>query len=117
MTEDQMEKVKDMLPLTEAFYYILIALYAAPSHGYGMMQQIEKMSGGRVKIGAGTLYTALNALLNKGLIEPYPVPGDQDARRKMYAITNDGKAVVAAEMSRLEELLQAGRLAQNAGKE
>jgi len=112
-----MEKIKDMLPLTEAFYYILVSLYAAPSHGYGIMQDIEKMSGGRVKIGAGTLYTALNALLNKGLIDPYPVPDDQDARRKMYVITSDGKEVIAAEMGRLEELLQAGKLALISGKE
>ena len=112
-----MDNVNNMLPLTEAFYYILIALYPAPSHGYGMMQDIKKMSSGRVKVGAGTLYTALNALLNKGLIAPHPVPDDQDARRKMYTITSDGKEVVAAEMKRLEELLQAGRLAQISGKE
>lgn len=112
-----MEKVKDMLPLTEAFYYILVALYKEPSHGYGIMQDIEKMSGGRVKIGAGTLYTALNTLLKKGLIDPYPAVDEQDARRKMYVITDDGKEVVAAEISRLEELVQAGRLALISGKE
>ncbi|MBW5445824.1 PadR family transcriptional regulator [Cohnella sp. CFH 77786] len=108
---------KEILPLTEAFYYILVSLYAMPSHGYGIMQDVEKMSSGRVKIGAGTLYTALNTLLNKGLIDHYPVPEGTDSRRKMYAITNDGKTAVAAEMSRLEELLQAGRLVQLSIKE
>ncbi len=62
-----MDGTKDMLPLTEAFYYILIALYQGPSHGYSIMQDVEKMSGGRVRIGAGTLYTALNTLLKKRL--------------------------------------------------
>ncbi|QHW35114.1 PadR family transcriptional regulator [Paenibacillus rhizovicinus] len=98
-----------MLPLTEAFYYILIALYAKPAHGYGIMQDVEEMSGGRVKIGAGTLYTALNTLLGKGLIDHYPVPEGTDARRKMYAITEDGREVVAAELERLTELLASGR--------
>ncbi|MEC0242345.1 PadR family transcriptional regulator [Paenibacillus dokdonensis] len=98
-----------MLPLTEAFYYILIALYKEPSHGYGIMQDTEKLSHGRVKIGAGTLYTALNTLLNKGLIDHYPVPEGTDSRRKMYEITEDGKMVVAAEIERLEELLKAGQ--------
>ncbi|SDX76116.1 PadR family transcriptional regulator [Paenibacillus sp. CF384] len=109
--------VKESLPLTEAFYYILVALHTAPSHGYGIMQDVEKMSSGRVKIGAGTLYTALNTLLNKGLIDPFPAPDGFDPRRKMYAITEDGKTVVAAEMIRLEELLKAGQLAQISYKE
>ncbi|WP_284241207.1 PadR family transcriptional regulator [Paenibacillus glycanilyticus] len=100
-----------MLPLTEAFYYILIVLYTEPSHGYGIMQETEKKSGGRVKIGAGTLYTALNTLLGKGLIDHYPVPEGTDQRRKMYAITENGKQVVEAEVTRLEELLQVGRQA------
>ncbi|MDQ1910827.1 PadR family transcriptional regulator [Paenibacillus sp. GD4] len=103
-----MEKTRDMLPLTEAFYYILVSLYASSAHGYGMMQDVERMSGGRVKIGAGTLYTALNNLMKKGLI----VPSDEveaDSRRKTYAITPLGKQVVMAEMERMEELLRNGR--------
>ncbi len=103
--------MKEMLPLTEAFYYILIVLYTEPSHGYGIMQDTEKRSGGRVKLGAGTLYTALNTLLGKGLIEQYPVPEGADSRRKMYAITENGKQVVEAEIARLEELLNVGRQA------
>lgn len=99
----------DMLPLTEAFYYILITLWPEPAHGYGIMQAIEKMTDGRVRIGAGTLYTALSTLLSKGLIENAPAPESADARRKMYAISPKGQQVVAAEMKRLEELLINGR--------
>ncbi|MFC5467467.1 PadR family transcriptional regulator [Cohnella suwonensis] len=102
---------KESLPLTEAFYYILIALYAEPGHGYGIMQDVEKMSGGRVKLGAGTLYTALNTLLNKGWIDNAPVLDGADSRRKTYAITKEGRAIVAAEMARLQELLESGRIA------
>ncbi|MFC4812036.1 PadR family transcriptional regulator [Paenibacillus sp. GCM10023250] len=104
-----MAKAKEPLPLTEAFYYILIALYPRPSHGYGIMQDVEAMSGGRVKLGAGTLYTALNALLGKGWLAHYPVSDGTDARRKLYVITEAGQAAAAAEMRRLEELLAAGR--------
>lgn len=112
-----MNNLNEMLPLTEAFYYILIALYRNPSHGYGMMQDTEKISNGRVKIGAGTLYTALNTLQTKGLIDHYPMPEGSDSRRKMYEITEDGKMVLAAEMARLEELLSAGRLIMKSEKE
>ncbi|MGN7356385.1 PadR family transcriptional regulator [Paenibacillus sp. SAF-054] len=104
-----MNSPDEMLPLTEAFYYILIALYKSPSHGYGIMQDAEHMSGGRVRIGAGTLYTALNTLQNKGLIEPHAGPQGTDTRRKMYAITLLGRQVAQAEIIRLEELSKVGR--------
>ena len=53
--------------LTEATYYILLSLYR-PRHGYGIMQQTEELSGGRVRLAAGTLYGALNTLCDKGWI-------------------------------------------------
>lgn len=58
--------------LTEAFYYILLSLYQ-PLHGYGIMQKAQEFSGGRLRLAAGTLYGALNALLEKGWIEALPV--------------------------------------------
>ena len=57
------------LALTESTYYILLSLYH-PQHGYGIMQQTEQLSGGRVRLAAGTLYGALNALCEKGWIAP-----------------------------------------------
>lgn len=107
----------DLLPLTEAFYYILITLCSGPAHGYGMMQEIEAMTNGRVRIGAGTLYTALSTLVAKGLIENAPAPDSADSRRKVYAITPEGKRVVAAEIERLEELLRNGRKFANTERE
>lgn len=59
------------LALTESTYYILLSLYH-PQHGYGIMQQTEQLSGGRVRLAAGTLYGALNALCEKGWISPCP---------------------------------------------
>ncbi|WP_127534338.1 PadR family transcriptional regulator [Paenibacillus kobensis] len=105
------ENVQDMLPLTEAFYYILVALYPGDAHGYAMMQDVEQMSGGRVRIGAGTLYTALSTLQKKGLIDNAPGADSTDSRRKHYTITARGRLVLLAEMERMEELLGSGRAA------
>ena len=55
----------EAMALTESTYYILLALYH-PQHGYGIMQQTEQLSGGRVRLAAGTLYGALNSLCEKG---------------------------------------------------
>jgi DNA-binding PadR family transcriptional regulator len=90
--------------LTEAAYYILLSLYQS-LHGYGIMQNVEAISKGRVKMGAGTLYGALNTLLKKGWI----VETVQYDRKKEYLITETGKAMVNAELLRLEELLVNGK--------
>lgn len=60
------------LVLTEAVYYILLSLYE-PLHGYGIMQNVERLSNGRVKLAAGTLYGAINTLLEKDGFMPCPV--------------------------------------------
>lgn len=105
-----MKSVEGALPLTEVFYYILLTLYAVPCHGYAIMQEVEKMTHGRLLIGAGTLYTALNTLLKKGWITLDETPSHVDARRKIYAITEDGQRVLVAETDRLAELVDNGRL-------
>lgn len=99
--------------LTEAFYYILLSLYQ-PLHGYGIMQKAREFSGGRVRLAAGTLYGALNALLEKGWIEALPVQAG--SRKKEYRITAAGKAVVEAELARLEELVKNGRAVTKEGQ-
>ena len=91
--------------LTEAVYYILISLYS-PMHGYGVIQNVEKLSGGRVRLGAGTLYGALNTLLSRGWIVE---SGESGERKKEYIITEAGKRVVLDEIDRLQELLDNGR--------
>ena len=92
--------------LTEAVFYILLSLYE-PLHGYAIMQNIEKLSEGRVILGAGTLYGAINTLLEKRWIES--VSSVNDTRKKEYIITEAGKNMVENEINRLEELLRNGK--------
>ena len=91
--------------LTEAVYYILLAL-TKPLHGYGIMQQTAQMSNGRLVISAGTLYGAISTLLEKGWIEQ--VANVVDSRRKEYIITSSGRTVLAEELERLRELVMNG---------
>lgn len=92
--------------LTEAVFYTLLALHA-PLHGYGIMQETEKMSNGRLKLSAGTLYGAISTMLEKGWIKA--LPGEEESRRKEYQITELGKTIAKGEMARLEELVQNGK--------
>jgi len=91
--------------LTESTYYILLSL-VTPRHGYGIMQQAEALSGGRVRLAAGTLYGALNALCDKGWIKP--VPSAEDSRKKEYSITEKGLRILKAELRRLRQLVENG---------
>ena len=95
--------------LTEAIYYILLALQE-PLHGYGIMQKTSAMSKGRLILSAGTLYGAISNLLEKGWILPCGESSDTDGRRKMYQITDEGQKVLLAEFQRLEELVENGRM-------
>lgn len=97
--------MNENLALTEAVYYILLSLNT-PQHGYGIMQQAEEMSGGRIKLAAGTLYGALNSLCEKKWIIPLPV--EKGSRKKEYQITEKGKEVLTNELQRLKELVENG---------
>ncbi len=92
-------------PMTEANYYILLAL-TKPGYGYGMMQRIQELSGGRIEMGPGTLYGVLTRMRKEGLIQLT----EQDGRRKNYAITDAGKQALRAEYARLKQLVSDGRL-------
>ncbi|MBN2616898.1 MAG: helix-turn-helix transcriptional regulator [Spirochaetales bacterium] len=94
-------------PLTEAIYYILLSL-VEPLHGYGIMQRVMELSKGRLEIGAGTLYGAINNLLQKDLIEPKKSP--VESRKKVYKITDKGLLVLNDELLRLEELTVNGKI-------
>lgn len=96
---------KDYGALTEAVYYILLSVYE-PMHGYGIMQKTKEMSDNRVNLGAGTLYGAINTLLEKQWIRLY----SDDAKKKEYLITDLGKDVIENEIERLEELLKNGKM-------
>ena len=91
--------------LTEAVYYILLSL-TEPMHGYGIMQNVARLSGGRVNLAAGTLYGAINSLLEKGWIAA--LPGEKDSRKKEYRITEAGEQILLMELARLRELMENG---------
>lgn len=91
--------------LTEGVFYILLSL-CTPMHGYGIMQNVEKLSGGRVRLAAGTLYGAINTMLEKGWIKA--LPGEKDSKKKVYETTQVGLEILQGELLRLEELLQNG---------
>ena len=92
--------------LTEAVYYILLSLLE-PLHGYGIIQNVEQLSGGRVRLAAGTLYGAINTLLEKGWITA--LTGEADSRKKEYVITETGRDMLQEELQRLSELLENGK--------
>ena len=98
-------------PMTEAMYYILLALLR-PGHGYGMMQRIKELSGGRLEMGPGTLYGVLSRMNREGWI----VLTGEEGRRKNYAITQDGKAALLTEYERIKRLAADGRLLEEVGK-
>ena len=96
--------MNEQMALTESTYYILLSLYT-PQHGYGIMQQTQQLSCGRIRLAAGTLYGALNALCEKGWIVPLPM---RDSRKKEYKLTETGLAVLKNELRRLRQLVENG---------
>jgi DNA-binding PadR family transcriptional regulator len=92
------------LPLTESTYYILLAL-AQPLHGYAVMQKVETISQGMVRLGAGTLYGAFQTLEKEGLIRMVA----EKERRKSYALTAKGRQVLSLQIERLAIMLDNGR--------
>ena len=100
------------LPLTPAVFHILLTLADGETHGYAIMQEVARRSGGSVKLGQGTLYGAISRLLEDGLIEESderPDPEMDDTRRRYYRLTNFGGRVLAAETERLADLVRAAR--------
>lgn len=103
-----MERNKDILkylPLTETTYYTLLALQT-PLHGYAVMQKVDEISQGTVKLGAGTLYGAFAQLEKERLIEKV----SEEDRRKSYQLTPAGRQVLEGQVERLKIMLQAARV-------
>lgn len=95
------------IAMTEAVYYILLSLQA-PNHGYGIIQNTMELTGGRLEMGAGTLYGAINTLLDKGWIRLYS-EDKRSRKKKQYIITEEGSLALQQEIERLEELLENGK--------
>ncbi len=98
------------LPLNPATLHILLSLAGEERHGYGIMQEVARQSNGQYKLGPGTLYDNLQKLMTNAVVEPAPARSvDDDPRRRYYRLTKFGRGVLAAEISRLEAVVQEAR--------
>ena len=94
--------------LTPAVLHILLALSTEERHGYGIMKQVERESGGKVKMGPGTLYGSIGRMMTAGLVresDKRPDPDMDDERRIYYAITGAGRKALEAELDRYREVV------------
>ena len=100
------------LPLTSVVFEILLALADGERHGYAIMQEVEDRTGGAVQLRPGSLYRAVNRLLESGLVaesEERPDPAQDDQRRRYYRLTAMGREVAQAEAQRLEWAVASAR--------
>jgi DNA-binding PadR family transcriptional regulator len=98
------------LPVSEQVFLILLALTGEALHGYGILLAIEERTGGEVRLGTGTLYSAIKRLRSDGLVEEAPTPAaSEDPRRKFYRLTRLGLGVVRAEADRHARLAELAR--------
>lgn len=102
------DDLKAFFPLKANWFQILVSLAGGEQHGYAIMQDVTKRSQGEVKLWPATLYGTIRQLLEAGLIEESrgPNPGEDDPRRRYYALTILGRRVLAAERERLRELVE-----------
>lgn len=99
-------------PITGSAFYILLALADSARHGLGIIEDIERRTGGEVSLGPGTLYHAIRKLEAGGLIvetPERPAPEQDDPRRRYYSITKAGREVVSREAVRLDRILDVAR--------
>lgn len=94
-------------PMSDAVLHILLALSDRPRHGYAIVQEIEARTGGQVRLGTGTLYTALKRLRTDGMIEEVAEGGGDGGRaRRTYGLTPAGRSALAAQAARLQALVE-----------
>ena len=109
---EELRQPEDQLPLTPAVLNILLSLANGERHGYGIMQEVEQRTDGKMRLGPGTLYRSIKQMLSGGLIEESderPDPELDDQRRRYYRLTNFGQQVATAELERLESIVSSGR--------
>jgi len=110
VTQTTQADIEEHLPLTPRVFHLLLALMDGPQHGYALMKEVEDRSGGKVRVGPGTLYEAVHTLRDRGLVaETEARPDDHDARRRYYELTPFGRRVLAAETERLADLVDFAR--------
>lgn len=98
--------MKKSEPMSESYYYILLCLSKGASHGYGIMQMTEKLSGGDVKIGSGTMYGATTNMMKKGWICEVMSDEPGAERKRLYSLTDEGREALRNEIERLKRMLE-----------
>ena len=97
-------------PLPAAAFQILLALADGDLHGYAIMRLVEEQSEGRVRLGPGTLYSSIQALLEEGFIEEIESASDAASdRRRLYRLTSTGRKIARTEAERLAGILRIAR--------
>ena len=99
-------------PLSRVAVYVLLAIGPEERHGYAIMHEVRRITGGAVKLGPGAIYTTIKRLLSDGLIEEAaerPDPGLDDQRRRYYRLSALGRTVAASEVRRLDALVSSAR--------
>jgi DNA-binding PadR family transcriptional regulator len=102
-----MDDILSNLPLREPTFLILLSLSPGPKHGYAILKEVENLSEGRVKLSTGTLYGAIERLLEQSWIRRVddPIPNGTKRPRKAYDLTELGRRVLNAEIARLRKLV------------
>ena len=106
------DDLQRLLPLTPAVFFILFALADGDKHGYAIMQSVSRLSDNQFRMGPGTLYSTIQRLLDLDLIEETEGVGgksDHEDRRRYYKLTRTGKAILAADISRMESVVRLAR--------
>lgn len=100
-------------PLPAAAFQILLSLADGDLHGYAIMRQVEQQTAGKVRLGPGTLYSSIQALLEEGLIEETGAPPDPSdpprERRRSYRLTSTGRKIARTEAEKLADILRVAR--------
>ena len=105
------EEVSPFLPLSPATLHILLSLASEEMHGYAIMQEVQRQSEGKYKLGPGTLYDNLQKLMDRGLVEELGRrPEEDDPRRRYYKLSSLGRRVLIAEIARLEDVVREGKM-------
>jgi DNA-binding PadR family transcriptional regulator len=104
---------RPLLPLTPSVLHVLLALADGDKHGYAVLKEVARRTGGDVTLGAGTLYAIVKRLLADGLTletDERPDPSLDDTRRRYYRLTPFGRAVAIAEVQRLDRIVAQARV-------
>jgi DNA-binding PadR family transcriptional regulator len=97
------------MAMREQTYLVLLALTGGPLHGYGVIKAVRELSDGRVRLGAGTLYGALDRLAGEGLVKTSGEEVVDGRHRRYYTLTGEGQRTLIDETDRLAELARVAR--------